>query len=109
VVGTALTDADGVAQTTGVLPALAAGTHRAVLTGTALDGAAVSSEVSFGVGADGRIAWIGQAPPDRLLAWTGADLGAGAGLAGIAVLVGIGLLLVRRRSMVAEPYDDGLL
>jgi hypothetical protein len=109
VVGATSAGADGVAQATGVLPALAAGTHRAVLTATGLDGSAVSIEQSFGVGADGRITWIGQAPPGRGLAWTGLDVGAGAGLALIAVLVGLGLLLIRRRSMVTDEYDQGLL
>ena len=100
VVGSTLAEPDGATTVVGVLPALAAGTHRVVLEGTALDGTSVRTEVAFGVGADRTITWIGQAPAG--MAATGTDVGGTGALAALAVLTGLGLLVLRRR-LVLTP------
>lgn len=94
VIGTTLFEPDGFTEVFGSLPALAAGTHRVVLTGTALDGTALEESLSFGVGADGTIIWIGQ--PGAMAA-TGTDAEGAATLAALAVLTGLGLVALRRR------------
>lgn len=96
VVGSSIGDALGAASVFGSLPALDAGTHHAVLRGTALDGTAVAVRLAFGVGADGTITWIGHAVPGGLPA-TGAGAGSTGALAALGVLTGFALVLLRRR------------
>lgn len=93
---------DGGAVVNGVLPALPAGTHRIVITGTTLDGRPVQAALAFGVGADGRITWIGQPGARGRLAATGADVGTTVPLAVLLLVGGIGLLGVRRRLLVTQ-------
>lgn len=97
VVGRAVTRWDGGADVAGVLPALGAGTHHLVLTGTSLDGTPVRAELAFGVGADGRITWIGQPGARGRLAATGSGIDTAVPLAVLVLMTGVGLLGVRRR------------
>jgi len=91
--GSITTSRTGTAVVNGVLPALGDGAHRLVATGTALDGTAVTSEVTFGV-EDGQIIWVGVPPR---LASTGPGLDGAGALAALWLVAGAGLLVVRRR------------
>ena len=93
VLATTTVGANGTAAVVGELPALGEGTHRVVVAGMALDGAAVQYTVRLGVGADGTITWLGTAPN---LAATGADVQDAGMLAALWLVVGAGLLLMRR-------------
>jgi hypothetical protein len=94
-VGTANASVLGAAVTSGVVPALAAGEHRVVARGTALDGTRVTKLVRFAVDEAGIVTRIG-APAD--LAASGTDTDAGA-LAALWLIVGAGLLVARRSLM----------
>lgn len=93
---------DGGAALDGVLPELGAGTHHLVLTGTLLDGTPVRAELAFGVGADGRITWIGRPGAGGRLAATGSDVETTVPLAVLMLLTGVGLLGVRRRILAPQ-------
>lgn len=99
--GSAVAGSTGAGEVVGTLPTLVAGTHRLVLAGTALDGSAVRTELSFGVATDGTITWVRQAAP-RGMATTGADVGGLGALAVLTVLAGASLLIVRRRLVQAS-------
>lgn len=103
VLGEAVTRWDGGAAVEGVLPALGAGTHHLVLTGTSLDGTPVRAELAFGVGADGRITWIGQPGARASLAATGSGIDTTVPLAVLVLMTGVGMLGVRRRLLAGEP------
>lgn len=96
-IGQATADFAGGAPVWGALPALGAGTHHVVLAGTALDGLPVRAELAFGVGADGRITWIGQPAAGARLAATGSEVEATIPLAVLLLVSGVGLVGFRRR------------
>lgn len=97
VLAQAVTAWDGGGLVRGVLPALGAGTHHLVITGTSLDGSPVRAELAFGVGADGRITWIGRPGARGSLPATGPDVDGTVPLAVLLLVGGVGLLGVRRR------------
>jgi len=100
VIGSAAVAADGHARVAATLPALRAGTHRVVVAGVGLDGVVVEHEVSLSVSRSGAIIWVGTAPTGRAsgaaLAATGADLQGADMLAALWLVVGAGLLVMRR-------------
>jgi LPXTG-motif cell wall-anchored protein len=102
VIGRATAGFDGGADVRGVLPALPAGTHRVVIAGTTLDGLPVTAELAFGVGADGRITWIGRPGSAAGLAATGSDADTTVPLAVLLLVSGVGLLGLRRRLVVVR-------
>ncbi|MGN8244687.1 fibronectin type III domain-containing protein [Cellulomonas soli] len=97
VIGTAIVGADGTAVVTGVLPAgLEGGAHRLIAVGTALDGAPAQFVLPFQLAEDGTILRIEERT--LALAATGADgVGAVGVMAAAWVLLGAGLLVLRRR------------
>ncbi len=101
--GTATSAWDGESRIWSRLPTLSAGTHRLILTGRSLDGTPVRAELAFGVGADGRITWIGQPGARGRLAATGSDVDTTVPLAVLLLATGVGLLGARRRLLAGEP------
>lgn len=101
-IGTARVGIDGTAIVTGVLPAdLEPGVHRLVVTGTAFDGSPVSRELGLALAADGTFVRIGDDVLAAALATTGATPGGAAGLAASWLLLGAGLVVLRRRAVRA--------
>ncbi|GAA3799128.1 fibronectin type III domain-containing protein [Cellulomonas soli] len=97
VIGTAVVGADGTAVVTGMLPAgLEGGAHRLIAVGTALDGTPAQFVLPFQLAQDGTILRIQERT--LALAATGADgVGAAGAMAAAWVLLGAGLLVLRRR------------
>lgn len=92
-VGTTAASVSGTAVTAAELPFLAAGEHRLVARGTALDGSWVTGVVRFAVDETGMVTRIG-APAD--LADSGVTLDTPGLLALAWLVLGLGLIAVRR-------------
>jgi len=103
VIGRVTVGADGTAVVSGVLPELEAGDHEIVALGTALDGTPNEFVLGFAVNAAGTVVRIATAtlPADEVvavsLARTGADAADAGALAALWLVVGAGLVVLRRR------------
>lgn len=108
-IATGVVEADGSVVLSGVLPAdLEVGEHRLVASGTAVDGAPLTAEVTFTVAvaptptpsatpSPSATPAATPAPSGAALAATGSGAGAAGALAAVWLVLGAGLVLVARR------------